>query len=58
MSVHKVFSHLTSYLYVRCFQIANNKRPKTFCLRMDRALLLRYCVCQVKRVLQLLNYAH
>nr|CAH7759627.1 unnamed protein product [Callosobruchus chinensis] len=33
MSVHKVFSHLTSYLYVRCFQIANNKRPKTFCLR-------------------------
>nr|CAH7715795.1 unnamed protein product [Callosobruchus chinensis] len=29
-----------------------------FCHSMDRALLLCYCVDQVKRVLQLLIYPH
>ncbi|VEN37087.1 unnamed protein product [Callosobruchus maculatus] len=30
MSAHKLFLHLTSYSYVRCFQIAYNKCPMTF----------------------------
>nr|CAH7768665.1 unnamed protein product [Callosobruchus chinensis] len=47
-SAHKLFSPSSSYSYVRCFQIANNKRPMTFCHRMDRALLLRHCVDQVE----------
>ncbi|VEN53794.1 unnamed protein product [Callosobruchus maculatus] len=58
MSAHKLFLHLTSYSYVRCFQIAYNKCPMMFCHYMDRALLLRHCVYQEKRVVQLLNYAH
>nr|CAH7737624.1 unnamed protein product [Callosobruchus chinensis] len=51
MSAHKLFPHLTSYSYVRCFQ-----RPGTFCNFMDRILLLSQCVNELKRVLQLLNY--
>nr|CAH7722733.1 unnamed protein product [Callosobruchus chinensis] len=42
MSAHKLFPHSTSYSYVECFQIANNKRPITFFDRMDRDMLLRH----------------
>nr|CAH7725719.1 unnamed protein product [Callosobruchus chinensis] len=39
MPAYKLFPQSTSYSYMRHFQIANNKRPMTFCHRMDRALL-------------------
>ncbi|VEN52694.1 unnamed protein product [Callosobruchus maculatus] len=42
----QLFLHLTSYSYVRYFQIAYNKCPRTFCHYMDRALLLSHCVYQ------------
>ncbi|VEN37610.1 unnamed protein product [Callosobruchus maculatus] len=58
MSAHKLFLHSTSYSYVRYFQIAYNKYPRTFCHCTDRALLLRHCVYQERRVVQLLNNAH
>nr|CAH7717705.1 unnamed protein product [Callosobruchus chinensis] len=57
MSAHKLSPHLTRYLYERCFQIANNIRPRMSSNFMHKALLLRFCVYQLKRVLQLLNNA-
>nr|CAH7766628.1 unnamed protein product [Callosobruchus chinensis] len=57
MSAHKLFPHLTSYSYVRCFQIAYDNRPMTSSHYMERTLLRRYCFYQIKQVLQLLNFA-